>query len=177
MAKRKSARPRRNKLPAGTEHVTLALCIVRAEVLRGWMMTTAEQVIAREVPHRLRDVEALVRLEITPTMQLSVGMQSYTSALYVAVEAWRRGHFVDPEIDRLLSDIARIADLKECRDKVFHAGDATDPIAAFHPSKSDRVPWAVELHKALLRYSRDHFSDWSEEDRRQVIAKLEGMDR
>lgn len=117
-------------------------------------------------------VDSLVKLEPTNGMRVSLGFSLYMGSLYVAVEAWERLKFVDSEIDQLLSDQKSVAQLQECRDKVFHPGDANDPILAFHPDHSISTDWAAKLHLAFVRYSKAHFSGFGLADREEVARFL-----
>jgi hypothetical protein len=85
------------------------------------------------------------------------------------IEAWERLKFVDPEIDQLLSDQKSVAQLQECRDRIFHPGDANDPILAFHPDHSISTDWAAKLHLAFVRYSKAHFSRFGVTDRERSL--------
>lgn len=148
---------------------------MRAEVLREWSMTTSLEALKTR-SQAIEHAASLVRVQPTAGLRAGIAFSLYLSTLYVTVEAWRRFKFTDAEIDHLLSDSHRVAQLRECRDKIFHPGDANDPIQAFHPQHADRTNWAPKLHIALVRYCREHFRDFGEDNRRQIAEFLRAED-
>jgi hypothetical protein len=128
------------------------------------MMSAAEKA-SPSGPNPIQNIEDLVKIRITPNLQAALGNHLWTSALYVAIEAFRRFEFADPEIDSILADAKRVALLRDCRDRVFHPGLASERIQFFSPSESSQNDWIVDLHIAFVRFCRAHFADFGEDDR------------
>jgi hypothetical protein len=120
----------------------------------------------------MQNVEDIVAIRPSAGTRATFAFQFFLGSLYVVVEAWRRFNHSDPEIDALLADEHRVEQLHEARDKIFHPGDADDPIKAFHPANRDRTAWAPKLHLALIRYCRAHFEDFGDADRAEISESL-----
>ena len=156
--------------------VTLALCMMRTEVLREWSAGLAlAAAVAR--PGAIEHVDSFVTMNPNLATRTSISFEFYFSSLYVVCEAWRRFKLSDPVIDALLADEHRVAQLKECRDKVFHPGSSDDPIKAFEPENRDTTDWAPKLHKAFLRYCRAHFADFDAPRREHIEGLLRDEER
>jgi hypothetical protein len=145
--------------------------MIRTEVLREWSGELALAVVAAR-PGAIEHVDSLVTMKPNLGTRASISFEFYLSSLYVVCEAWRRFKLSDPEIDALLADDRRVAQLKECRDKVFHPGSSDDPIKAFHPENRDTTDWAPKLHKAFLRYCRAHFAGFDASRREHIEGLL-----